>query len=239
MLNNKIILRRLYSTMKLPFYLLLALLFIQTAVIAQSTKEERQQDREDHDVRNKITMGFKLGLNYANGFDWSSAKFVANSFVGLATGTFISIPLSTTIGLQPELLFSQKGFRSDGLLNGQSYSVTRTTNYFDLPLQVAFKPLKGITILVGPQYTYLIRQTDDFKSGPYTTQQALAFEQATVKRNTVSLLVGVDLTLRHLVLSTKAGMDLHQNIGDGPPQTQRYNYLWLQACVGYRFYNNR
>jgi hypothetical protein len=65
--------------------------------------------------------------------------------------------------VQPEVLFSQKGFKGSGMLMGSPYQVTRTTNYIDMPLMHSIKPTSGITLLAGPQFSLLLNQKDTFR----------------------------------------------------------------------------
>ena len=57
-------------------------------------------------------------------------------------------------------IFSQKGFKSTGTFLGTDYETTRTTDYIDIPLFLAVKPVEYVTLLFGPQYSYLLKQKD-------------------------------------------------------------------------------
>src|SRR5690606_14118230 len=116
-----------------------------------------------------------VGANYSNVYDSESEDFVADSKFGLAAGAFVSIPLGKFIGVQPEVLFSQKGFKSSGTFLGTEYKATRTTNYIDVPLLLAVKPVEFITILFGPQYSYLMKQKDEFTSGSFSSSEEEEF----------------------------------------------------------------
>ncbi len=80
------------------------------------------------DMRNKVAFGLKVGANLSNVYDTDGDDFKADAKVGFATGAFVSIPIGTYVGIQPEILFSQKGFRATGGRAGNYYSITRTTN---------------------------------------------------------------------------------------------------------------
>ena len=105
-----------------------------------------------------ISIGIKAGANLSNIYDSQSSDFQADPKLGFAAGGFLSIPIGNFLAVQPELLFSQRGFQGSGSVLLSNYSFTRTTNYIDIPLLLAFKPIPFITILAGPQYSYLISQ---------------------------------------------------------------------------------
>lgn len=147
----------------------------------------------------------------------------------------MSIPIGTYFGIQPELLFSQKGFQATGRILGSTYKFTRTTSYIDVPLLFLIKPSEFISLVVGPQYSYLIKQTDVFANASTSIDQETEFENDNVRKNTLCFTGGVDINMKHIVLSGRAGWDIQNNNGDGTSTTPRYKNVWYQATIGYRF----
>ncbi|MEO8761454.1 MAG: outer membrane beta-barrel protein, partial [Bacteroidia bacterium] len=156
----------------------------------------------------------------------------------LAAGGFIAIPINKYIGIQPEVLFSQKGFQSTGSILGSTYNLSRTTSYLDIPLLFAFKPSEFFTILAGPQYSYLLKQKDVFAVGSTTISQEQQFKNDNARRNTLCFTGGFDITVKHFVFGARAGWDLQTNNGNGGSSTPRYKNVWYQATIGIRFYSN-
>lgn len=193
------------------------------------------QDNTILDTRDELQFGAKIGLNYANVYDSKGDQFNADAKFGLAAGVFLSIPIGTYLGVQPEVLFSQKGFKATGTILGAKYDFERTTNYLDVPLYFALKPSEFITILVGPQYSYLLSTKDVFVNGVTTIEQEQEFENDNIRKNTLGASVGLDITVDHFVIGARANWDLQENNGDGTSNTPRYKNRWLQATVGYRF----
>lgn len=204
---------------------LITLFFISNISIAQT----------DNGSRTKLQFGAKVGANYSNIYDSESNDFKADGRLGFAGGVFASIPLGKYLGIQPEILFSQKGFQSTGTILGQKYESSRTTNYIDVPLLVAIKPISIITILLGPQYSYLLSQKDVFTSSIYSSAQETEFAKDNIRTNTLCFTGGVDVNINHIVVSARAGWDFQNNRGDGNPTTPRYKNAWYQATIGYRF----
>jgi hypothetical protein len=192
--------------------------------------------QDDIDTRTKLAFGAKVGANYSNVYDSEGEDFEADPKLGLATGVFLSIPIGKYIGIQPEVLFSQKGFEATGRILGGGYNLTRTSNYLDVPLMFAVKPAPFLTLLAGPQFSYLISQKDVFKNGTSTIEQENEFENDNIRKNTLCFSGGVDINISHVVLSGRVGWDIQNNAGDGSSNTPRYKNAWYQATVGYRFY---
>ena len=197
------------------------LLLIFVSVSALSVTNSLAQDNTT-DFRDKLSFGLKAGVNYSNVYDSQGEAFQASPKVGLAAGAFLAIPFGKFFGIQPEALISQKGFRATGRILNSTYKFTRTTTYIDLPLLFSFKPSEFFTIMVGPQYSYLIHQTDVFANASTTIEQETAFENDNVRKNTVGITGGFDLTMKHIVLGARAGWDVQNNNGDGTSTTPRY-----------------
>ncbi len=207
---------------------------IMIAFIALSINNSIAQSSSTDD-REKIFFGIKIGTNYSNVYDSEGEDFVADAKFGLAGGAFVSIPLGKFIGIQPEVMFSQKGFKSSGTFLGTAYKTTRTTDYLDVPILFAIKPLPIVTVLFGPQYSYLMKQKDEFTGGSLSSTQEEEFTNDNIRKNTFSFIIGGDINYENFVVGVRGNWDLKNNIGDGTSTTPRYKNVWYQATVGYRF----
>jgi hypothetical protein len=215
-------------------------IIVLTAFVASMFNTINAQDNDNKtDYRDKLMFGLKAGANYSNVYDSQGEEFQADPKLGLAAGAFLAIPMGRFLGIQPEVLLSQKGFMGTGRILGSTYKFTRTTSYMDLPLLFAFKPSEFVTLLAGPQYSYLLNQKDVFANSTTSFEQETEFENDNIRKNTLCFLGGVDLTLKHLVLGARAGWDLQNNNGDGTSATPQYKNVWYQATIGYRFYKTK
>jgi hypothetical protein len=187
---------------------------------------------QDTDQREKFALGVKAGLNLSNVWDSKDNEFRADSKAGFAGGLFIGIPINRYIGLQPEILISQKGFKGSGTLLGTSYSFVRTTTYIDIPLQLQVKPAEFLTIVVGPQFSYLLSQKDKYTFGSNSTEQEQEFENDNIRKNILGFVGGIDIMHRNFLFSARAGWDFQNNKGDGTSTTPRYKNQWLQFTIG-------
>lgn len=197
---------------------------------AQSENTSSTVDHRDH-----LLFGVKLGLNYSNVYDAQGENFVADAKFGVALGGFVSIPIGTFIGVQPELLYSQKGYKSSGTFLGTSYSMTRTTDFIDVPIYFVVKPVENISLLFGPQYSYLLKRTDDFTGGSLSASDIQTFTNDNLRKNIFGFAGGLDINIDHLIIGLRAAWDTTSNNGDGTSFTPRYKNMWYQATIGFRF----
>ncbi len=188
----------------------------------------------DTDNRSNLTFGIKAGLNYSNVWDEQGQDFQADGKLGFAGGLFLGVPIGKYLGFQPELLISQKGFQGSGTLFFTPYSFTRTTTYIDVPLQLQFKPIRYVTIVLGPQYSYLMSVRNTYTSGSTTSEQEQEFSNDNIRKNILGFVFGADINVSHLVLSGRLGWDLQNNNGDGTSYTPRYKNQWLQFTLGFK-----
>ncbi len=205
------------------------------AFVAFATTGLKAQTTSTTDNRDNLTFGLKAGANFSNVYDSQGENFVADGKIGFAGGAFVVIPLGKVFGIQPEVLYSQKGFKSSGTFLGTSYSLTRTTDFIDVPLLVSIKPVEYISILFGPQFSYLLKQTNDFTGGSLNATQQQEFENDDLRKNIFALTGGADINIDHLVIGLRAGWDVKNNVGSDNSTTPRYKNVWYQATLGYKF----
>src|SRR6218665_369353 len=210
-------------------------LFVICGIIVGQNNDNDQAKRTD--FRNRLLFGLKAGVNYSHVYDSKGSDFMANPKFGAGAGAFLSVPFGKYFGLQPEILFSQKGFVATGTLLNAPYKLTRTADYIDIPLLFVFKAGEFTSIMAGPQYANLIRQKNTFSNVSASTAQIQEFENDHVRKKMLGLATGMDLTLRHIVISARAGWDIQKNNSDDNASTPRYKNRWYQGTIGYRFYN--
>lgn len=186
------------------------------------------------DDRTQFQLGIKAGINFANVYDEQGDDFRADGKIGFVGGIFMAVPIVSVLGIQPEILFSQKGFKATGSLLGNTYGLTRTTDFIDIPLYLSVKPIPALTVLAGPQFSYLLRRKDVFQNSVNTIEQTEVFSNDNIRKNIFGVALGLNLNLDKFVLGTRAAWDISTNNGDGTSQTPRYKNALLQATVGVR-----
>lgn len=209
---------------KVSLIVLLALV-LQSVIYGQASNE---------DIRTRMTLGLRVGANLSNVYDESGEEFVADPKIGLVAGGYLSIPIGKFLGVQPGVYYSQKGFEGSGKLLGSPYEVKRTSSFLDVPLLLEIKPVGLITIVAGPQFSYLLKQKDEFKTDLGTVEQVEEFENDDIRKNIMGITGGVDVNLNNLVIGVRAAWDVQKNGKDGA-STPRYKNVLYQATLGFRF----
>ena len=191
-----------------------------------------QESRSDN--RSGVHFGLKAGINHSDMYDSKTQDFSADAKFGFAGGAFLTLPLGSFIGIQPEVLYSQKGFKGSGIILGQSYNFTRTTNYIDVPIFLAIKPISVVTVLVGPQFSFLLSQKDNFTTTAYSSNQEKEFNNDNLRKNMLCFVGGLDFNVHPVIIGARVGWDFQNNNGDGTSSTPRYKNSWLQLTLGVR-----
>ena len=112
-------------------------------------------------TKSQIHFGVKAGLNLANQrFDSTSNTSYISHF---NVGVLVSIPITKSLSLQPELMLSVQGYGEK--YNDTSYRVTY--GYFLLPILLKYSLNPGVFAEMGPQFGLSVnklwyRQSFDF-----------------------------------------------------------------------------
>jgi len=207
----------------------IALVVLLTGSVTLNAQSGGGEDEE-----RRVRIGIKGGVNFSNVYDESGDDFIADGKFGWVGGAFLSIPIGEYLGLQPEVLYSQKGFDASGSVLGYSYTLTRTSNFLDIPIFLALRPAPFMTVLVGPHFSYLMSQNDVFSTplGGYEVEQE--FDNDDIRKNILGFGGGIDLNFDHVVVGARTGFDFQNNQPDGSSSTPRYKNVWLQATIGLR-----
>lgn len=211
-----------------------SLLLFAMAVSTTSFAQDGTSTSSSTDTREDLKFGVKAGINLSNVYDEEGEDFVADGKVGFAGGVFVSLPLGTYVGIQPELLYSQKGFKweSEGLL-GEDYEFTRTTSYLDIPVHLQIKPTENLSILVGPQFSYLLSTKNELNG--FSAEEEEEINDENYKKGVFGLSAGIDFNVENFVISARAAWDLSKTDEDGDESSIRYKNQVIQFTVGYTF----
>jgi len=102
-------------------------------------------------------VGLKGGANFATvmGDDFDSP----DSRVGFYAGLMAEIPFSERFSVQPELLYSQQGFKiNESEWGDAKYRI----NYIQIPILAKVYLVKGLNIQVGPQLGFNVHEDIHF-----------------------------------------------------------------------------
>lgn len=188
------------------------------------------------DNREKLQFGVKAGMCISDVFAGQGDQFQGETKYALTAGALIHFPVTKYIGFQPEIAISQKGFKGSGLLLASNYNFTRTSLIMDIPLQVVVKPSEFISLLAGFQYSYLLKQRNEFTTSFSSFTQEQVFRNESLRRNNVGFICGADINLKHMFLSARASWDFFRNTNIDNAPTPRYKNVCFLGCIGYKFY---
>ena len=107
----------------------------------------------------KTTFGVKAGLSMSNAYDvaadWDESIDWKTGFTG---GAFLNYAFNDNFSLQPEILFTQKGFGGTLFDDIVEIDMTLSLDYFELPVlaKYAFSADKKFrpTLFAGPSFAY-------------------------------------------------------------------------------------
>ena len=91
-----------------------------------------------------------------------------------------------------------------------------------------------MTIQLGPQYSYLIKQKNAFSNAATSIEQAEEFKNENIRKNTLCFIGGLDINIQRIVIGARAGWDIQNNNGDGTSTAPRYKNAWTQLTMGFR-----
>lgn len=209
--------------------------FILLSIFVYPTQGVFSQNESANNDGIRPSVGFRAGANLSNVYDVEGEEFQADAKLGFAGGVFLTLPLTHFLALQPEILFSQKGYKGTGSVLGSEYTYSRTTNYLDVPLLLSFRTGQFLSILFGPQYSFLLSQNYKFNSDLGDVSQDEQFENDNLKKNTLCVTGGADFNINKMVVGARLGWDILNNKVDGTSTAPRYKNVWYQLTVGYRF----
>jgi hypothetical protein len=148
----------------------------------------------------KLHLGVTAGANL---YKITGRSFDQKTQTGFSAGAYGEYSFNRLLGVQGELIWSQLRGKTDGDFNqiyGQYGAVSNADvylNYISLPLMVAFKPTPELSILIGPQYSYLINQTSGLlQGGGYQNKDAF-------KKGEASLVFGGQLNLGKIKIDAR------------------------------------
>ncbi len=209
--------------MKTIFTILLLSICVHENTTAQGTTT---------DSTRRCQVGAKIGSNFSGIFDKEGSMFGSEGKFGLAAGLYFRMPIGKYLGIQPEFLFSQKGFKATTQYGGNNFNLSRTVSYFDIPLFLSFQTGARFTILAGPQYSILLHQRNQYTSNAVNLHQAELLGDVASRGNTICMVAGFDVNLGNAVFGARIGYDAFNNNSDGGSNTMAYKNAWIQATLG-------
>lgn len=95
-------------------------------------------------------------------------------------------------------------------------------------------PIQYLSILAGPQFSYLLKEKNVYTFGSNSAEQEQQFNNEDPRNNILGFVVGLDLNVDMLVISARAAWDFQTNNKNSVSTTPRYKNQLLQLTVGFR-----
>ena len=100
------------------------------------------------------TFGLKAGVNVSSisddGFDDTKSK------VGFNGGLFLNAPLSEQFSIQPDVLYSQLGAKTDYTFAGTTFENELKLDYITVPVMFQFRATPSFYLEAGPEFGFLV-----------------------------------------------------------------------------------
>jgi hypothetical protein len=145
-------------------------------------------------AQQSLEYGLKAGGNY---FKVGGRSFDNTYNVSFSGGAYAELNYSPKWTIQPEFLFNQTICKTSQEFNliytGVSDQLV-SLDYLTVPILVAYKPIPELSILLGPQYGFLIAQTTGLLNPNGTTGSGESHQNAFSKSD-FSLVFGGQLNL--------------------------------------------
>jgi len=180
-------------------------------------------------------LGARIGANLSNVVRDNSSVNTTGAKLGANAAVFLEIPIAEIISLQPEVQFSQKGYKSTGSFLGSAYEYRQTTNFIEVPLLLKIKPSKSFGILAGPQFSYLMSTSTKFTTNNTAYENLVKQDNDNLRKNILGGVIGIEATASNLVVDLRYNIDFQTNNGDGTSSTPKYKNQVIALSIGLRF----
>ena len=182
---------------------------------------------------NAQTFGIKGGANFSNIIKTGDEDFNTEFKTGFNAGIFVEIPIVSSFSIAPELMFSQKGYKTSGnsvLFGPNEYSVT--TNFIELPILAKINATNKFSIVLGPQVSFLTATTEKFTQGSDSYKNTIREENDNLKKSLFGGVGGVNIGLTEsLSLHGRYAIDFQKNNENGTSETPLYKNQVFQASL--------
>ncbi|MBL0355942.1 MAG: PorT family protein [Chitinophagaceae bacterium] len=182
-----------------------------------------------------VHLGLRVGANLSNIVQDKSTDFSTGSKIGFNAALFLELPLAPVFSIQPEVQFSQKGYKNTGTYLGNAYEYKQTTNFIEVPLLAKIKPVKNFGILVGPQFSFLASTKTSFSTANASYETLVKEDNNNLRKNILGGVIGIEASAANFVVGLRYNRDFQNNNGDGTSSTPRYKNQVIALNVGLIF----
>lgn len=171
-------------------------------------------------VNAQIKFGVKGGVDISNIIKTNDPNFNTNYVTGFNAGVTLEIPIAGPFGVQPEVVYAQKGYKAN--VTGGDF--TQTRNFIDVPLLARLRLADNFSVMAGPQFSFATSTTNVYSNGITVTQQTkYDNDRDNFRKSIIGGVAGFAIDLSKTVdLHARYALDLQKNNGDGTSQTPEF-----------------
>lgn len=178
-----------------------------------------------------VSFGVKAGGNMSNIIKTNDENYDTQFKPGFNAGLTMEIGISKQLAFAPELMFSQKGYKTDSF--GGTF--TQTTNWIEIPILAKINPTPGFNIFLGPQVSFLTKTQNKFE-GIVDGQQTIEEGSDTFKKSIAGGVIGAGFDITPKVgISARYALDFQKTDENGNTSTPAFKNQVIQAGLGFKF----
>ncbi len=211
------------------------ILILPLVLFARLANAQEMASKSPSPKTNEAHFGFKGGANFANIIRDDNTNASSEMKVGFNAGVFLEIPIVNGFSFQPEVQYSQKGYKTSGTFLGSPYQYSANTDYIDVPLLAKLSPSKSFGIVVGPQYSFLTSTKYKFTTNNTAYENLVNNSNNNLKKNILGGVVGLEIGGENVIFSARYSLDFQKNEGDGTSSTPKYKNQVVGLSLGFRF----
>jgi hypothetical protein len=177
-----------------------------------------------------LHLGFKAGANI---FKVDGQSFDQSFQYGYNLGAFAELNFTKKWGIQPEVMWNQTNYRTGdkfgNVFPGGVSDVKGKLNYLSIPILLTFRPIKLLSLQVGPQYGTLIN----------SDQTLVQNGKNAFKKGDFSMVGGAQLNLAGFKLGARyvIGLTDINDLGNGNgPTPEKWKNQGFQVYAGFRIF---
>lgn len=182
-----------------------------------------------------VHFGLRAGANVSTIIKSGDEDFSTGSKVGFNAAAFLELPIASVFSIQPELQYSQKGFKASGSFLGAPYEYKQTINFIEVPVLAKLKPAPGFGIVVGPQFSFRTSTSTKFTVNNASYESEVEDDNDNLRKNILGGVIGIEAGAKNFVASLRYNIDFQNNNGDGTSSTPKYKNQVIALGVGIIF----
>jgi Outer membrane protein beta-barrel domain len=204
-------------------------MFAIGVLVAGATKAQTSGSKD-------IQFGVKAGVNFSNVIKTRDDNFKTTFKPGFNAGVFVEVPIIDRLSFAPEVVFSQKGYKSTSTFLGTDYEYSVTTNFIEVPILAKINATDAFSVFLGPQVSFLASTATKFTKGDDSYQNLVKETNKNLKKSLFGGVVGVGFDVTPQVnINARYALDFQKNNENGTSETPVYKNQVFQLSLGYRF----